>query len=202
MHLRHPVAAKPSAYRQLLGVTPHFGSPVNAWVFDESLLESPLSAIDAGFHELARRHIGELAQITLQELPPYVGKLLRRQLPSGQVTIEQVAEQMKISPRSLQRYLHAEGTSFQKLLDQTRQSMATRYMRDSSVSLTQLSELLGYADLSAFSRAFSRWNGMSPQKWKQRHRQTQRIAIPGPGEAATDVMTEHPVLPDSASGTG
>ncbi|MCY1522904.1 HTH-type transcriptional activator RhaR [compost metagenome] len=138
----------------------------------------------------------------MQELPPYVGKLLRRQLPSGQVTIEQVAEQMKISPRSLQRYLHAEGTSFQKLLDQTRQSMATRYMRDSSVSLTQLSELLGYADLSAFSRAFSRWNGMSPQKWKQRHRQTQRVAIPGQGEAATDVMTEHPVLPDSASGTG
>lgn len=202
LHLRHPVAAKPSAYRQLLGVTPHFGSPVNAWVFDESLLESPLSAIDAGFHELASRHIGELAQITLQELPPYVGKLLRRRLPSGQVTIEQVAEQMKISPRSLQRYLHAEGTSFQKLLDQTRQSMATRYMRDSSVSLTQLSELLGYADLSAFSRAFSRWNGMSPQKWKQRHRQTQRIAIPGPGEAAPDVMTGQPVLPDSASGTG
>lgn len=199
LQLRHPAGEKTNAYRHLLGVAPHFDSPVNAWVFAESLLESPLSAIDEGFHELAKGHIGELAQITLQELPPYVKKLLYRQLPNSQVTIDQVAKQMGISPRSLQRYLQSESTSFQKLLDETRQSMATRYLRDSSVSLTQLSELLGYADLSAFSRAFTRWNGMSPQKWKQRHRQM--IVTPGSDGAAPAFATAQPVCPDTSSGT-
>lgn len=200
LQLRHPPGEKTGAYRHLLGVTPHFGGPVNAWVFDESLLESPLSAIDDGFHELAKGHIGELAQITLQELPSYVKKLLRRQLPNSQATLDQVADQMKISPRSLQRYLQSESTSFQHLLDETRQSMATRYLCDSSLSLTQLSELLGYSDLSAFSRAFTRWNGMSPQKWKQRHRQTQQIAIHRSSVTAPAFETERPALLDTSSG--
>ncbi|WP_416311338.1 AraC family transcriptional regulator [Pseudomonas sp. W03] len=200
LHLQHPAGEKPSKYRQLLGVTPHFGSPINAWVFDESLLESPLSAVDDGFNELAKGHIGELAQITLQELPSYVKKLLRRQLPNSQATLAQVADQMKISPRSLQRYLQSESTSFQNLLDETRQSMATRYMSDSSLSLTQLSELLGYSDLSAFSRAFTRWNGMSPQKWQQHHRRTQWIASFRSHETASSLVAEQPGSSERSKG--
>ncbi|MFZ6047080.1 AraC family transcriptional regulator [Pseudomonas sp. CR3202] len=174
--LRHPAANEPGTYRRLLGVTPRFDSPVNAWVFDAALLETPLSATDERFQQLARRHLDELARMTVQELPAYVQKLLRQRLPEGHITIEQVAGHMQLSPRTLQRYLQAEGTGFQELLDKTRQAMATRYICDSSIRLTQLAELLGYADLSAFSRAFTRWNGVSPQKWKQHYQQTQRLA--------------------------
>ncbi|UVL43525.1 helix-turn-helix domain-containing protein [Pseudomonas sp. B21-040] len=67
-----------------------------------------------------------------------------------------------------------QGTGFQELLDDTRQAMAARYLSDSSISLTQLASLLGYADLSTFSRAFTRWNGISPQKWKQHKYQIPR----------------------------
>ncbi|MFR0693525.1 AraC family transcriptional regulator [Enterobacterales bacterium AE_CKDN230030158-1A_HGKHYDSX7] len=196
--LRHPAGEKPGAYRHFLGVTPHFCSPVNAWVFDESLLESPLSAIDEGFQVLAKHHIGELTQITSQELPSYVKKLLRRHLPNSRATLDQVADQMRISPRSLQRYLQSESTSFQKLLDETRQSMANRYICDSSLSLTQLSELLGYSDLSAFSRAFTRWNDMSPQKWKQRHRVTRWTATLGFNEKSPAHEAQQPVSIDSS----
>ena len=165
--LRHSPGAEPGAYRRELGITPRFNSPVNAWVFDESLLNMPLSAADERLCQLARFHLEELARITLQELPGHVQKLLRIWLPHGQVTIEQMAEHLKLSPRSLQRYLQAQDTNFQALLDDTRQGMATRYLRDSSLSLTQLAGLLGYADPSAFSRAFRRWNGLSPQQWKR-----------------------------------
>ncbi|MBC9250960.1 AraC family transcriptional regulator [Pseudomonas alcaligenes] len=171
--VRYPAVVEPSAYRRLLGVTPRFDSPLNAWVFDSSLLDTPLSAADERLQQLVQHHIDDLTQITLRELPFYVQKLLRDRLPNGHVTIEQVAEYLKISPRTLQRYLMAEDTCFQALLDKTRQSMATRYICDSSISLTQLSGLLGYSDLSAFSRAFSRWNGVSPRKWKQRYLQAQ-----------------------------
>lgn len=183
--LRHATGERPSAYRSLLGVTPRFDSPINAWVFDAALLEAPLDATDERFRQLVQRHVDEMAKITLQELPYYVQKLLRNQLPNGQVTIERIAEHMMLSPRSLQRYLQTEGTGFQELLDKTRKSMATRYIRDSSISLTQLAGLLGYADLSTFSRAFSRWTGMSPQKWKQRRQQTQPLAAPAADRSAT-----------------
>jgi AraC-like DNA-binding protein len=174
--LRHPSGKRTGAYRRLLGVTPRFDSPVNAWIFDAALLETPLSATDERFQQLARRQVEELARLTLHEVPPYVQKLLRYLLPSGQVSVEQVAGQMDISPRSLQRYLRAEGTGFQVLLDKTRQALAARYICDSSISLTQIAGLLGYADLSTFSRAFSRWNGVSPQKWKQRQQQSAQVA--------------------------
>ncbi|GBL58049.1 hypothetical protein PCLA_09f0111 [Pseudomonas citronellolis] len=68
------------------------------------------------------------------------------------------------------------------------------------MSLTQLSELLGYSDLSAFSRAFTRWNGMSPQKWKQHHRQMQQIAIHRSSVTAPAFETEQPALLDKSSG--
>jgi AraC-like DNA-binding protein len=63
------------------------------------------------------------------------------------------------------------------ILDKTRQAMVARYICDSSISLTQLADLLGYADLSAFSRAFNRWNGMSPQKWKQHLQQALHASL-------------------------
>lgn len=181
--LRHSPGAEPGTYRRLLGITPRFDSPVNAWVFDETLLDIPLSAADKRLCQLAQSHLEELARITLQELPSYVQKLLRTWLPSGQVTIEQVAEHMKLSPRSLQRYLRAENTSFQTLLDDTRQALAARYLRDSSLSLTRLAGLLGYADLSTFSRAFRRWNGISPQQWK-RHQLSAPTAPRSPARPA------------------
>jgi len=172
--LHHCAAATRGAYRALLGVLPRFESPINAWVFDEVLLAKTLGPTDARCQQLAQQHIDELARVTLEELPYYVQTLLRSRLASGQVTVRQVAEHMMISTRTLQRYLQAQGTGFQKLLNNTRQAMAARYICDSSISLTQLANLLGYAELSAFSRAFTRWNGISPQKWKQRMHQIHR----------------------------
>lgn len=169
LQFRHSAAADLSVYRRLLGVTPRFDSQSNAWLFDAKLLDAQLSAADERLQQLIQRHVQDLEHITLQELPDYVQKLLRDMLPNGKVTIEDVAEYMMISPRTLQRYLLAENTGFQELLDKTRQSMSTRYICDSSISLTQLAGLLGYADLSTFSRAFARWNGISPRKWKQRY---------------------------------
>ncbi|WP_204123822.1 AraC family transcriptional regulator [Pseudomonas sp. 008] len=172
--LRHCAPANRIAYRALLGVPPRFDSPFNAWVFDESLLAIPLEATDTRCQQLAQQHIDELARVTLQELPSYVQKRLRNELANGPVTLRDMAVYMMISPRTLQRYLRAQGTRFQELLDDTRQAMAARYLCDSSINLTQLGSLLGYADLSTFSRAFTRWYGISPQKWKQRMQHTHR----------------------------
>ena len=177
---QHAPVARPASYRRLLGLTPQFNSAYDAWVFDSKLLSIPLSSADEALHQLMQKHLDSLGRLSSNELPGYVQQLLRSFLPSGRVTLEQVAGYMMISARSLQRHLNEEGTSFQWLLDQTRQSMAERYLRDSTVSLTQLAELLGYSDLSAFSRAFQRWFGVSPRQWKKQQHITapNRLCLP------------------------
>lgn len=165
--LQHGAAVAPVAYRCLLGVTPRFSSLENAWVFAPSLLDTRLAVQDERFMQLARQLQEELADISLQSLPLHVQRLIRNRMPHGRVTVEQVAMDLTVSPRSLQRYLLTQGTSFQALLDKTRQAVATRLIRDASISLTQVADLLGYTQLGAFSRAFSRWHGVSPQQWKR-----------------------------------
>ncbi|MDU9393938.1 AraC family transcriptional regulator [Pseudomonas sp. zfem002] len=177
MLLRHPAGARPPGYRALLEVLPRFDSPVNAWVFDHALLKNRISAADNGLQHLLKRHFEDLSNLDLQTLPGYVERLIRNGLFAGNISIEHIAAQLMFSPRTLQRYLHTQGTSFQTLLDNTREAMAKRYLCDSSINLTQLSVLLGYTCPGTFSRAFARWCGVAPQKWRKHYRRAQRLAL-------------------------
>lgn len=165
MLLEHAPQAPLQAYRDVLGIVPRFNSDTTALLLDPEELELPLSEADPALHQLIRAHLDTLQRLSDLELPGYVSNLMRDLLPQGRVKVDQVAECMAMSRRTLQRRLGESGTSFQKVLDDTRQNMALRYLRDSQLQVTQLSDLLGYADLSAFSRAFTRWFGMPPSRW-------------------------------------
>jgi AraC-like DNA-binding protein len=159
-----PVASN-ARYRRLLGVIPRFNSTFDAWMFDANLLDITLSDADPKLHRLILQQLDTIDRIDSDELPAQIQRLLRSFLPSGRVTIDYIADFMRVSPRSLQRHLAGHGTSFQALLDETRQAMAVRYLEESDMSLMQLTEVLGYANQSAFSRAFQRWFGASPRQW-------------------------------------
>lgn len=165
--LQHAPQVAASQYRRLLGVAPRFNSTQDALMFDASLLAIPLRDADKALHKLVQQHLATVSRLRRDELPSYVQRLLRNFLPNGRVTIEYIADFMQLSPRSLQRHLNEAGTSFQLLLDQTRQAMTQHYLKEAQISLGQLSELLGYSDQSAFSRAFQRWYGMSPSQWSK-----------------------------------
>jgi AraC-like DNA-binding protein len=162
---QHAPAVNPSRYRRLLGVAPRFNSAFDAWMFDANLLNVPLSDADPALHRLMQQHLDTLSHLHNNQLPNHIQRLLRSFLPSGRVTVEYIADFMRLSPRSLQRHLAEQGTSFQALLDDTRQSMTLRYLEESEMTLMQLTEVLGYANQSAFSRAFQRWFGISPRQW-------------------------------------
>ncbi len=162
---QHAPAATPARYCRLLGVAPRFNSAFDAWMFDTHLLNVPLSDADPALHRLMQQNLDNVSRLHSNQLPKHIQRLLRSFLPSGRVTIESIADFMRLSPRSLQRQLAEQGTSFQTLLDDTRQSMTLRYLEESDMSLMQLTEVLGYANQSAFSRAFQRWFGISPRQW-------------------------------------
>ncbi|CDF84491.1 AraC family transcriptional regulator [Pseudomonas knackmussii B13] len=169
--LQHAPVKNPQSYSRLLGLVPQFNAPINAWVFDARLLDIPLSSADPELKRLVRQHLDTLGQASVEDLPNHVQQIIRNFLPQGRVAIEQVANYLSLSSRTLQRYLAEEDTSFNLILDQTRKAMASRYLNDSEINLTQLAEILGYSELSAFSRAFNRWFGVSPREWKKRQGQ-------------------------------
>lgn len=166
---RHAPLTDAAAYRHTLGQIPTFEASCPGLVFGSNVLDLPLNSADVTLHRLLEEHIGNMERLTADELPSHVKQLLRNLLPSGRVTIEKIADCMAFNPRALQRRLAQEGTSFQDLLDETRQSMARHYLEDASISLAQMSGLLGYSDLSAFCRAFHRWFSVSPREWQKQH---------------------------------
>lgn len=101
-----------------------------------------------------------------------VERLIRGFLPTGQCTVSYIAQFLSISVRTLQNRLEAEHTSFQLLLDQVRRELALNHLGKRDMQLTQLAYTLGYSELSAFSRSFKRWYGVSPRAWQKRHAQS------------------------------
>lgn len=75
-----------------------------------------------------------------------------------------------MTPRTLQRRLQESGTSFQRVLDKARHSMARYYLSNSVLELNEAAFLLGFAYPNSFGRAFHNWGGMPPSDWRQSHR--------------------------------
>lgn len=87
-------------------------------------------------------------------------------LQESEATLEGVAQIMAIPPRSLQSQLAATGTNFETLLHETRQSLAATYLRDTDLPMTEIALLLGFSELSAFTRAANRWFGVPPRQYR------------------------------------
>jgi AraC-like DNA-binding protein len=85
-------------------------------------------------------------------------------LPSGQTSIDDVANNLAVSKRTLQRHLSDEKTSFQQELNKTRESLARHYLVNSTYSGAQISFLLGFEDPNSFVRAFRSWTGETPEQ--------------------------------------
>lgn len=88
-------------------------------------------------------------------------------LSSGEVTENSVAETLYMTPRNIHRKLQKENTSFKLLLTEIRKELAQQYIQDRSKTLTEISFLLGFSEVSSFSRAFKGWTGQPPSEARQ-----------------------------------
>ncbi len=165
--LEHAPQDSLNQYIKLLGQAPIFNQTESGVYIEAKSLREPLINADPELHHLMKKHLHSMEELSTQELPSYVAYLLRNLLAQGQANIEKVSQCMAMSTRTLQRRLAESDTSFMEILDQTRRVMAYRYLKDSQLQMTQLSDLLGYTSLSAFTRAFIRWHGYPPSKWKK-----------------------------------
>ena len=110
--------------------------------------------------------IQTLGRLSRERIVPRVKSIIIDLLPSGNVSDEQVAAELNMSTRALQRKLNRKDTTFKQILTEIRQELADKYIRNNQLSLTEISFMLGFSEVSSFSRAFKRWTGESPSGYR------------------------------------
>ena len=108
-----------------------------------------------------------LVEIKKGDLVQQIQSVIIENLPSGKVTDNLIAKELNLSERSLQRKLHEKGTSFRHVLDEVRKMAAIQYIKNPVNTMSDIAFLLGFSEQSAFSRAFKKWTGTSPVKYRK-----------------------------------
>jgi AraC-like DNA-binding protein len=163
-------------HRELLeshfGCRVHFKAGRNALVFRNRDLDRPFVTQN----EELLKAIGAQLEAELQErnssadVGEQVKHTLRRSLAGKRPTLPQVARELCLSTRTLQRRLTDADITFQQLVEDTRRELAHHYLKHSTVELNEAAFLLGYEDSNSFFRAFQGWEGATPGEWRTRHR--------------------------------
>jgi AraC-like DNA-binding protein len=157
-----------------------FGCPIraraswNGWALSKAAMRIPLSRRDPAL----RRWLDRQAADVLARLPSdgdvrdEVRRVLSGQLTVGDVRIDAVARRLATTPRTLQRRLSQAATSFEVLCDEARKEAAQSYLADTTLTIAEVTYLLGYSEPTAFYRAFKRWHRTTPKAFRARYGNT------------------------------
>lgn len=161
-----------SLHRRVFPAAIAFGAERNALWIEERSLDAPIERADASLSAVLRRHADDL----LAALPPSnsLAAALHRHLlgvlDAGPPDVQRAASALGVSSRTLQRKLGDEGASFKSVLDDARRTLAVSYLRDGSRTVSEVAFLVGFSEVSAFSRAFRRWTGQSAVSYRRSQR--------------------------------
>jgi AraC-like DNA-binding protein len=156
-------------HRRIFGDDLRFDAPQTELEMDPAMLSRPVLSADPQLCAVIEQH----AEALLERLPSSGSVTDRARaalvegLRSGRTEIASVAEGLRMSARTLQRRLMADGTSHAELLDGVRRELALRYVADRTLSLSEVAFLVGFADQTTFHRAFVRWTGRTPGAFRR-----------------------------------
>lgn len=156
-------------YQRFFPIEIKFSQPRNALVFSEKSLQlSVVSRCASTYFALLTLADRELARVkhglsVREQTERAISPLLNGQTPS----LEQVAQKLNTTEWSLRRKLQAEGHSFQEILNNTRKDLAISYVKETKLSLGEVAYLLGFGSAVAFQRAFKRWTGEAPGRYRE-----------------------------------
>jgi AraC-like DNA-binding protein len=157
-------------YRAYFGADISFGERDDGLVLNEQDLSCPIINADATVYEMATSFLEDRFPKTEPPLDARVRSVILQYLRSKDCTIERVAAELYLHPRTLQRRLRASGASFESIKDEIRREVALRYIGEGGVSVKRLAEILGYAETSIVSRNFNRWFSATPHELIHRQR--------------------------------
>lgn len=161
---RRPASTQP--YRRFFRAPVRFDSAQNALVFPATWLHQPLPEADPGLREIIQREVEWLDTRYGADFPAKVRRVLRTWLVTGEISADRVAALFAMHRRTLSRHLKAAGTTFEALVDEVRYTAAQQLLRDTDLPARRIAAIVGYGDTTAFTRAFRRWAGTSPARWR------------------------------------
>jgi AraC-like DNA-binding protein len=164
-HVDRPAAALAAVF----GAPIELGALHNEIVFDRATLELPVPSADAAVAALLD-HEAKVVLDRASRAPSAserVRAAIREKLQDGEPGVDAIAARVRASPRSLQRWLAREGTTFAAQLDLVRRELALRYIAQRHVGIAEIAFLTGFSDASAFYRAFRRWTGTTPAEYRR-----------------------------------
>jgi AraC-like DNA-binding protein len=165
---------RPVKHRALLerhfGCRVRFSADRNALVFRSSDLDRPFVTHNEELVQIIGTQLdGELKAGNSNVNPgQQVKNVLIRSLAGKRPTLQDVAQELGLSIRTLQRRLGAAGFTFQQLVEETRRELARHYLKQRAVELPEVAFLLGFEDANSFFRAFQGWERTSPTEWRTR----------------------------------
>ncbi len=147
----------------------HYGCPRSELLLDRALLARAQRQAEPRLLALLDRQlVGLLSQLPDNvSVQSAVRRCMMDELPDREPGMAAIATKLHMSPRSLQRRLHSEGTSFAQVLVELRRDLALRYLRDERIAISEVGFLLGFLDVAAFHRAFKRWTGNTPAQYRR-----------------------------------
>jgi len=171
VQIMHPRIAESGQIDSFFGRAIEFGADKDQMSFAGAAAKLAVVNADSYLNRLLTQHCEQALSrrrarsgITQADVENALAALL----PHGPTRIENVAQRLGVSPRTLRRKLAAEGVTFAGILEDLRYALAKHYLAEPDLSISRIAWLLGYTEVSAFSHAFRRWAGRAPRAVRSR----------------------------------
>lgn len=146
----------------------HVDMPRNRFAAPRALLDMPLPQADERMARMFERQCRELLESRLSHVGAAGVVRSRLRYNVGELpSMQTVADELHIDPRTLRRRLAGEGTSFRQLLEEVRRTLATELLADNELSVEDVARRLGYAETANFTHAFKRWHSVAPSHFRK-----------------------------------
>lgn len=162
--LTHPAPSDPRVAQRVLGRRIDYGALFNGIVFSQQDMDLPL-AIHAQLDELTRRYVDSIIAGSAPSIAAQVRQLALALLPSGQCSLSAVARHLGVDPRTIDRRLRREGSSYGALLNSVRADLVQQYLQGHRLKQAEMASLLGFSGTTVFSRWFKQQFHCTPGQW-------------------------------------
>lgn len=166
--LPHEPLAPRQVYEDFFGTQVRFGRPAALLRLPSSLADLPLAVRDESVRQMALDFLARQSPAGDVLLTTRTQGALQQMLGTGAPGIGAVARLLDLHPRTLQRRLADEGTTFAAVLDDVRKVAARRYLVSTDLPLSQVAGLLGFSEQAVLTRACRRWWGLTPSQVRRR----------------------------------
>lgn len=170
IHISSPAPRSPSRLLQKYGDRVKFSQPDHGVIVPVRLLDHRPPSADPVLLNIIEQHVYRIIKERSTETSPLnkIVEAVCAMLKSGDCSAEAVARELGMSRRSLQRALGDQGTTYRDLLAEVRRSMAEKYLVNTELPMKEIAYLLGFSEISTFSRAVKNWYGIPPKSVRQK----------------------------------